>query len=103
MRIVTAAGLITSLASGAIYLQTIPGSTGEPCFRYSLGGIQYRSAVVVVPQIEVRSGDIAEAQVVAVLKDGAEISTGEIRKGYIQIFLPTGRSGFVPLDSLELI
>jgi tetratricopeptide (TPR) repeat protein len=103
LRFITVAALLTSLATGAIYFQTIPGSTGEPCFKYFFGGTQYRSAVVVTPQIEVRSGDTAEAQVVAVLKEGAEISTAETRNGYIQIFLPTGRSGFVPLDSVELI
>lgn len=92
---------IVALITGISYWRIAPGSAGQSCFFLSESPKKFGSVVVVKPQLEVLSGDTPSAQVVSVLNEGAEISSGEERNGYLQLFLPDGRSGFVPKDSIE--
>ena len=60
-------------------------------------------AVVMERELKVYAGNSQTFQVIYILKEGAEIETGEEREGWIQVGLPGGRVGWVQKDGLETI
>ena len=100
LRFLTGGALLITIASGALFFLTVPGSSGAPCLGWPG---KYNPVVIVNPEVEVRSGGSRESQVVSVLHQGAELLAGEAKDGFVQIFLPGGRTGFVPQNAVETV
>ena len=60
-------------------------------------------AVVVQPELTLRSGPGAEYKEIAVVHDGLEVSVREERPGYVLIQIPGGDGGWVEAMSVERI
>ncbi len=60
-------------------------------------------AVVVVPELTLRSGPGPEYKEIAVVHDGLEGTVRERRPGYVLIQIPGGLGGWAEADAVELI
>jgi tetratricopeptide (TPR) repeat protein len=60
-------------------------------------------AVVVVPELTLRSGPGAEYKEIAVVHDGLEVTTHERRSGYVLVQIPGGEGGWVETAAVEQV
>ncbi|HQH27060.1 MAG TPA: tetratricopeptide repeat protein [Oligoflexia bacterium] len=77
--------------------------SGRPVFALTEAACQLKPAVVVVPEVPVRSGNSDNFQVVFQLHDGAEVEAGEKRGDWLEIMLPESRRGWVKHSHVEII
>jgi hypothetical protein len=76
------------------------------CFlsQLSWGSVVDRDrAVVVVPELTLRSGPGPEYKDIIVVHDGLEVSIREVRPGYVLIQMPGGEGGWVETSAVERI
>lgn len=77
------------------------------CFA-ALGLVRYEEAlrslpaVIVSPETKVFAAATADAEVISVLPEAAMVKTFQTVKGWSRISVTGGRSGWVPVDALEL-
>ena len=77
------------------------------CFA-ALGLVRYEEAlrslpaVIVSPETKVFAAASADAEVISVLPEAAMVRTFQTVKGWSRISVTGGRSGWVPVDALEL-
>ena len=102
-RFLTGAAFFASFVGGLLIFLTIPGNNGGPCLRWGLEAGNYHPVVVIDPQVEVRSGAAPDSQLVLIMHQGTELLAGEVKAGFVQIFLPGGRTGFVPQSAIESV
>jgi tetratricopeptide (TPR) repeat protein len=76
------------------------------CFlsQLSWGSVVDRSrAVVVVPELTLRSGPGPEYKEIVVVHDGLEVSIRETRPGYVLVQMPGGEGGWVETSAVERV
>ncbi len=77
--------------------------SGRPVFALTEAACQLKPAVVIVPEVSVRSGNSDNFQVVFQLHDGVEVEAGEKRGDWLEIILPENRRGWVKHSDVEII
>lgn len=71
--------------------------------RFKMPGSEKSFAVITEEKAKVYSGDGNTYQVVFVLHDGAEVSLGEQRDGWVEVLLPSGRKGWVEVSNVDIL
>jgi tetratricopeptide (TPR) repeat protein len=76
-------------------------SAGEVIFNY-LSESQ-AIGVIVSDQTKVYAGDGENFQLMLKIPEGAELDVGEIRDGWVQVFLPAARKGWIKASNIQII
>jgi tetratricopeptide (TPR) repeat protein len=112
------AGLFFVLALGALALLLVRGERLFGWLAIGLGGlflycffsqlswgavVNRSRAVVVVPELTLRSGPGSEYKDIAIIHDGLEASIREARPGWVLIQMPGGEGGWAETGAVERI
>ncbi|MCB0344552.1 MAG: tetratricopeptide repeat protein [Bdellovibrionales bacterium] len=77
--------------------------SGKYVFALTSKSRAIRPAIITEGEVKLHSGDSENFQVVFLLHEGAEVEVNEVRKDWVEVLLPDGRSGWANRSSLEII